>query len=81
MPYVAYPAGTPQLSVLKIVIPSDAALKRHLCDVPNAAYVAAGLLTVERPGMGCIDPSRPERFCLKWSNPCIAGLQALMGRR
>lgn len=26
-PYVAYPAGTPQLSVLKIVIPPDAALK------------------------------------------------------
>lgn len=47
-PYVAYPAGTPQLSVLKIVIPPGEALKWHLHDVPNAAYVAAGALTVER---------------------------------
>lgn len=47
-PYEAYPTGTPQLSVLKIVIPPGAALKWHLHDVPNAAYVAKGSLTVER---------------------------------
>lgn len=47
-PYEAYPAGTPQLSVLKIVIPPGTALKWHLHDVPNAAYVAQGSLTVER---------------------------------
>lgn len=41
-PYEAYPTGTPQLSVLKIVIPPGAVLKWHLHDVPNAAYVAKG---------------------------------------
>jgi quercetin dioxygenase-like cupin family protein len=47
--YTSYPAGQPQLSVLKITIPSHTAMDWHQHPVPNAAYVLSGTLTVEKP--------------------------------
>jgi quercetin dioxygenase-like cupin family protein len=47
-PYTAYPAGQPELSVLKITIPPHTQLKWHTHPMPNAAYVLSGELTVER---------------------------------
>jgi len=47
-PYTAYPAGRPELSVLKITIPPHTALKWHTHPMPNAAYVLSGELTLER---------------------------------
>jgi quercetin dioxygenase-like cupin family protein len=47
-PYTAYPAGQPELSVLKITIPPHTALKWHTHPMPNAAYILSGALTVER---------------------------------
>lgn len=47
-PYTAYPAGQPQLSVLKITIPPHTQLKWHTHPMPNAAYILSGELTVEK---------------------------------
>ncbi|HEV3104727.1 MAG TPA: cupin domain-containing protein [Trinickia sp.] len=46
-PYTRYPAGRPQLTVLKIVIPAHTSLPWHRHPMPNAAYVVSGTLTVE----------------------------------
>ncbi|RMW00265.1 hypothetical protein ALP03_100537 [Pseudomonas amygdali pv. tabaci] len=47
-PYIAYPKGQPELTVLKINIPANTALKWHSHPIPNAAYVASGEITVEK---------------------------------
>jgi quercetin dioxygenase-like cupin family protein len=47
-PYTAYPAGRPELSVLKITIPPHTQLKWHTHPMPNAAYILSGELTAER---------------------------------
>lgn len=45
--YGAYPSGTPEITILKIVIPPHTALPWHTHPMPNAAYVVSGELTVE----------------------------------
>lgn len=45
--YEQYPAGHPQLTILKIVIPAHTALPWHTHPMPNAAYVISGTLHVE----------------------------------
>jgi quercetin dioxygenase-like cupin family protein len=45
--YTSYPAGQPQLTVLKITIPAHSVLDWHHHPMPNAAYVMSGTLTVE----------------------------------
>lgn len=50
--YQSYPAGQPELSVLKITIPPNTALAWHRHPVPNAAYVVSGTLTVEKQQSG-----------------------------
>ena len=47
VPYGAYPAGLPELTVLNIKIPANTALNWHEHPMPNAAYVVSGDLTVE----------------------------------
>lgn len=47
-PYERYPAGPPELSVLKISIPHHTALSWHTHPMPNAAYVLSGELIVEK---------------------------------
>ena len=47
-PYTAYPAGRPELSVLKISIPPHTQLQWHTHPMPNAAYILSGELTVEK---------------------------------
>jgi len=47
VPYDAYPAGKPELTVVNIKIPANTALKWHEHPMPNAAYVVSGHLTVE----------------------------------
>jgi quercetin dioxygenase-like cupin family protein len=51
-PYAAYPAGAPELSVLKITIAPHATLPWHSHPIPNAAYVVSGELTVEKQSTG-----------------------------
>lgn len=46
-PYAPYPAGPPQITVLKIVIPANTALGWHTHPMPNMAYVLSGELFVE----------------------------------
>lgn len=46
-PYAAYPAGQPEISVLKITIPANTTLNWHTHPMPNVAYVLAGELLVE----------------------------------
>lgn len=49
-PYVGYPAGRPELSLVRIVIPPHTALPWHTHPIPNAAYVVSGTLQVELRG-------------------------------
>ena len=52
VPYVAYPPGRPQLTVLRILIPAHSSLPWHTHVVPNAAYVVSGHMTVEDRATG-----------------------------
>ena len=47
-PYTAYPAGHPQLSMLRITIPPHTTMEWHRHPAPNAAYVVSGNLKVEK---------------------------------
>jgi quercetin dioxygenase-like cupin family protein len=46
--YQSYPSGQPQLSVLKIEVPAHSVLPWHTHPMPNAGYVLAGEITVEK---------------------------------
>ncbi len=47
VPYTHYPSDVPQLTVVRFNIPPNSSLPWHTHDVPNAAYVISGALTVE----------------------------------
>jgi quercetin dioxygenase-like cupin family protein len=47
-PYKSYPSGRPELSILKITLAPHTELEWHTHPMPNAAYVVAGELTLER---------------------------------
>jgi quercetin dioxygenase-like cupin family protein len=46
--YQRYPAGPPELTVLRITVPPRTALPWHTHPMPNAAYVVSGELLVEK---------------------------------
>jgi quercetin dioxygenase-like cupin family protein len=46
--YKAYPSGQPQITVLKITIPPHTVMKWHSHPMPNAGYILAGDLTIEK---------------------------------
>ncbi|WP_455885081.1 cupin domain-containing protein [Pseudomonas spelaei] len=46
-PYKTYPAGPPELTLLRIRIPANTQMPWHSHPIPNAAYVVSGELTVE----------------------------------
>jgi quercetin dioxygenase-like cupin family protein len=46
--YEEYPAGRPQLSVVKVTIAPHTALNWHSHPVPSAGYVISGELTLEK---------------------------------
>lgn len=46
VPYGAYPEGTPQISVRKVMIPARGELEWHAHPMPSAAYVLSGEITV-----------------------------------
>ena len=46
--YDSYPAGRPELAVLKIDIPARTVLPWHTHPMPNVGYVVSGVLIVER---------------------------------
>lgn len=50
--YKEYPKGTPQLSVVKIVVAPNTSLVWHEHPIPNAAYVLDGVLIVEKKATG-----------------------------
>lgn len=45
--YVAYPAGRPELTVLRITVPAHGDLPWHSHPMPTAAYVVSGEITIE----------------------------------
>jgi quercetin dioxygenase-like cupin family protein len=47
-PYKAYPAGQPQITVLKIAVPPRTTMKWHSHPMPNAGYILSGELTIEK---------------------------------
>ena len=46
-PYVAYPAGSPQITVRRMTIPEHGELAWHKHPMPSAAYIVSGEITVE----------------------------------
>jgi quercetin dioxygenase-like cupin family protein len=48
--YVGYPAGQPEVTVLKISIPSHTALAWHQHPMINAGYVLSGKIVLEKKG-------------------------------
>jgi quercetin dioxygenase-like cupin family protein len=48
MPYVSYPAGRPQITILRITIAPHTTMKWHTHPLPNAGYILSGELTIER---------------------------------
>lgn len=51
-PYASYPAGSPELTVLKITIPANTALPWHTHPMPNAAYLLSGEILLEKKETG-----------------------------
>lgn len=47
-PYTAYPAGSPEITVLKMTVPAHSVLPWHTHPMPNAAYIVSGEITVEQ---------------------------------
>jgi quercetin dioxygenase-like cupin family protein len=47
-PYVSYPAGRPQITILKITIAPHTTMKWHSHPLPNAGYILSGELTIEQ---------------------------------
>ncbi|MCE0743825.1 MULTISPECIES: cupin domain-containing protein [Acetobacteraceae] len=50
--YEQYPEGNPELTVVRVTIPPYSSLPWHVHDMPNAAFILAGKLTVEEHGTG-----------------------------
>jgi quercetin dioxygenase-like cupin family protein len=46
-PYTAYPAGAPEITVLRITVPAHGELPWHKHPIPSAAYLVSGEITVE----------------------------------
>jgi quercetin dioxygenase-like cupin family protein len=46
--YKEYPAGQPQLTILRMTIPPHTTLQWHSHPMPNAGYLLSGDLTVEK---------------------------------
>jgi len=47
-PYKSYPAGQPELSILRITLAPHTELEWHSHPIPNASYIVSGELTLER---------------------------------
>jgi quercetin dioxygenase-like cupin family protein len=47
-PYKAYPAGQPQITVLKITVPPHTTMNWHSHPMPSAGYILSGELTIEK---------------------------------
>jgi hypothetical protein len=56
--YKSYPQGQPELTTVRIVIPADSSLPWHTHDMPKAAYLLSGQLTV---GPRPITPAKHSR--------------------
>jgi len=46
--YKNYPAGQPEISIVKVTIPPHTKMQWHTHPMPNAGYLLSGELTVER---------------------------------
>jgi quercetin dioxygenase-like cupin family protein len=51
-PYTQYPAGRPQLTMLKVTMKPNTALPWHTHPIPNAGYVLSGDLTLHDRASG-----------------------------
>jgi len=51
-PYEAYPAGKPQITVMRMSLPAHSELPWHTHPMPNSAYLLSGELTIEDKASG-----------------------------
>jgi quercetin dioxygenase-like cupin family protein len=70
-PYVAYPRGRPQVSVLRVMIAPHTTMQWHSHPMPNTAYVVSGEITVEkeRRPVETIQDGRSHRGACRWRTP------------
>jgi quercetin dioxygenase-like cupin family protein len=47
-PYISYPAGRPQITILKITVAPHTTMKWHSHPLPIAGYILSGELTIEK---------------------------------
>ena len=47
-PYISYPAGRPEVTILKITIAPHTTMKWHSHPLPIAGYILSGELTIEK---------------------------------
>jgi quercetin dioxygenase-like cupin family protein len=47
-PYISYPAGRPQITILKITVAPNTTMKWHSHPLPIAGYILSGELTIEK---------------------------------
>jgi quercetin dioxygenase-like cupin family protein len=47
-PYISYPAGRPQITILKITVAPHTTMKWHSHPLPIAGYIQSGELTIEK---------------------------------
>lgn len=52
VPYGSYPAGKPELTVLRITVPAHGELDWHTHPMPTAAYIVSGEITIEEKSGG-----------------------------
>ncbi|MEI3564321.1 MAG: hypothetical protein V8Q35_00825 [Alistipes finegoldii] len=78
-PLPAYPAGRPQVTILRATIPPHATLPRHTHAVVNAGVILRGELTVVSDN-GTERTSAPARVSWSWSVRSITAKTAATGR-
>jgi quercetin dioxygenase-like cupin family protein len=52
LPYVAYPPGQVQLTVVEYNIPANTSLPWHTHAAPNTAFIISGAITIEERATG-----------------------------
>lgn len=79
--YTQYPAGQPQLTMLRVTIDAQTALPWHHHPIPNVGYVLSGELTITDQATGRSRHSNKAKLSLRVSTTSTVGWPAHNRRR
>jgi quercetin dioxygenase-like cupin family protein len=74
--YASYPAGKPELTVLRITIPANMELPWHLHPMPNVTHVISGSITLVHRASGKTRLIKAGDTLLEWMNEEHRGVTA-----